>query len=271
MMQDADAAEDTSVLRSKRSATQYQILVEIADRQPAVNQQEIADAIDVTPQAVSDYLKGLIERGHVEKHGRGRYEITKEGVDWLISRTDSLRDLVEHVSTKVIGQVETETAIASTAIEEGQTVSLTMREGTLHAMVGDTGGAVAVAITDAESGRDVGITDVEGVVEYDLGAVTVISIPRVQNGGSDAVETVDITDLAATHDLIAAAGTEALVAARTAGIELDARFGTQHAVQEGAMRGLDVLLLATTDELSAHTDMLREGSISYEVVDTTTE
>ncbi|MFT4946514.1 MAG: putative transcriptional regulator, partial [Natronomonas sp.] len=30
------------VLRSKRAATRYQILVEIAERQPAVNQQEIA-------------------------------------------------------------------------------------------------------------------------------------------------------------------------------------------------------------------------------------
>lgn len=270
-MQDADTAEDTSVLQSKRSATQYQILVEIADRQPTVNQQEIADAIDVTPQAVSDYLKGLIEERHVEKHGRGRYEITKEGVDWLISQTDTLHDLVEHVSREVIGHVETETAIAATAIEEGQIVSLTMREGVLHAMAGDTGNATAVAITDAESGQDIGITSVEGVVEYDLGTVMVVSIPQVQNGGSDAVGTIDITDLAATHDLIAAAGTEALVAARTAGIELDARFGTQQAVQEGAMKGLDVLLLATTDELSAHIDMLREGSISYEVVDTTTE
>jgi putative transcriptional regulator len=271
MMQDADTAEDANVLQSKRSATQYQILVEIADQQPAVNQQEIADAINVTPQAVSDYLKGLIEAGYVEKHGRGRYEITKEGVDWLISQTDTLRDLVEHVSTEVIGQVETETAIAATAIEVGQTVSLTMREGVLRAMAGDTGSATAVAITDAESGQDVGITSVEGVVEYDLGAVTVVSVPQIQSGGSDAAGAIDLTDLAATHDLIAAAGTEALVAARTAGIELDARFGTQQAVQEGAIKGLDVLLLATADELSAHTDMLREGSISYEVVDTATE
>ena len=52
---------------------------------------------------MSDYLKGLVEEGYVETSGRGRYTVTNEGVDWLISQTDALRDLVEHVSTDVIG------------------------------------------------------------------------------------------------------------------------------------------------------------------------
>ena len=56
MPTDAADPEEAGVLRSKRTATRYQILVEIADRQPAVNQQEIADAIGVTAQAVSGYL-----------------------------------------------------------------------------------------------------------------------------------------------------------------------------------------------------------------------
>ena len=103
--------EEFGVLRSKRNATRYQILVEIAERQPAVNQQEIADAIGITPQAVSDYLQDLVEQDYVVKHGRGRYEVTKEGVDWLISQTDELRTFVEHVAEDVIGQVDVETAL----------------------------------------------------------------------------------------------------------------------------------------------------------------
>jgi putative transcriptional regulator len=55
--------------------------------------------------------------------------VTKEGVDWLITRTDALRELVEHVSTDVIGQVDVETAIATTRINAGQLVSLTMGRG----------------------------------------------------------------------------------------------------------------------------------------------
>jgi len=262
-----DAEADADVLRSKRNATRYQILVEIAERQPAVSQQEIADAIGVTSQAVSDYLQDLIEQDQVTKHGRGRYEVTKEGVDWLISRTDALRTFVQHVSEDVIGQVDVEAAVATTDVAEGETVSLTMRDGVLRAMMGDTDGATAVTITDAAAGEDVGVTNFDGVVDYDLGTVTVASIPRVQNGGSEAVSPAAIADLVDDHDLVACAGTEALVVARRADVEPEVRFGTVDAVEEAATKGLDVVLLATTNVVSPHTDTLREGNIAYEVVD----
>jgi len=255
------------VLRSKRNATRYQILVEIAERQPAVNQQEIADAIGITAQAVSDYLQDLVEQGYVNKHGRGRYEVTKEGVDWLISQTDDLREFVDHVSEDVIGQVETETAIASTAVSEGETVSLTMQDGVLRAMAGDTGGATAVAVTDADADEDVGITNVEGVVDYELGTVAIVSMPQVQDGGSRAVNGDRVRALAEEHDLVAVAGVEAIALAERTGLEPDIQFGSASAVREAAAKGLDVLLLAATDTLSKHTDSLREQNVSYEVVD----
>jgi len=257
------------VLDSKRTATRYQILVEIAERQPAVNQQEIADAIGITAQAVSDYLQDLIEQSYVRKHGRGRYEVTKEGVDWLITRTDDLRQFVEHVSEDVIGEVEVETAIASTDVQDGETVTVTMRDGALHAVAGDTGGATAVAVTDAVAGQDVGITDFEGVVDYELGTVTAVSIPQVNDGGSRAVDTDRVTGLASDHDLVAVAGTEGLATAKAAGLDPDIRFGSAVAVQEAATKGLDVLLLAVQDTLSRHTDKLRDRQVSYEVVDGT--
>jgi putative transcriptional regulator len=271
MAKNTEAAEEFGVLRSKRNATRYQILVEIAERQPAVNQQEIADAIGITAQAVSDYLRQLDEEGYVEKHGRGRYEVTKEGVDWLISQTDELRAFVQHVSEDVIGQVDVETAIATTAIEEGETVSLAMQDGVLRAIAGESGTATAVAVSDAEAGRDVGVTDFQGVLDYELGTVTVVSVPRVQNGGSRAVESEDLGGMAERHDLIAVSGVEALVAVRAVGLEPDIRFGTAAAVKEVAAKGLDVLLLATADALSTHTDNLREENISYKVVDAVEE
>jgi len=255
------------VLRSKRDATRYQILVEIAEHQPAVSQQEIADAIGITAQAVSDYLQGLTEEGYVDKRGRGRYQVTKEGVDWLITRTERLRTFVDHVAEDVVGQVDVETVIATTPVREGERVSLTMREGVLRATAGGTEGATAVAVTDADPGRDVGITNVQGIVDYELGTVTVVSLPRVVEGGSAAVDPDRVADLSGGHDVVATAGTEALVAADRAGVEPDLRFGTAPAVREAATKGLDVLLLATTDELSRHTDQLREDDVGYEVVE----
>ncbi len=197
----------SSVLRNKRDATRYQILVQIAERQPAVSQQEIADAIGITAQAVSDYLQGLVEEGYVEKGGRGRYEVSKEGVDWLISRTDELREFTSHVAEDVIGQVDIETAIATAGIEEGGSVTLSMGEGVLRATPGASGGATAVAVTSAEEGGDVGITDFEGVLDYELGEVTIVSIPKVIDGGSAVADPETLGGYAAGHDLVAAAGT----------------------------------------------------------------
>jgi putative transcriptional regulator len=265
MAENADG--DAGVLRSKRSATRYQILVGIAERQPAVSQREIADDIGITAQAVSDYLQDLTAEGYVSSSGRGRYEVTKEGVDWLITQTDALREFVTHVSEDVIGQVEIETAIATAPIGEGETVSLSMRDGVLRATPGAAGSTTAVAVTGAEAGRDVGITDFEGVLDYDLGRVIAVSIPRVQDGGSAAVDAATVTGHAANADLVVTAGTEAFAAALAADLDPDVRFGTPQAVGEAAVRGLDVLLLAVADELSTHLERLRDGNVNYEVVD----
>jgi putative transcriptional regulator len=267
MSQNVAPSRELHVLRSKRHATRYQILVEIAERQPAVNQQEIADVIGVSPQAVSDYLQDLVEKGHVTKQGRGRYEITKEGVDWLISETDDLQGFVEYVSEEVVGQVEIETALATADVREGDPVSLSMREGVLRATPGDTGSATAVAVTDAEPDQDVGVTDFEGLLEHRPGKVTVVSVPRVQEGGSEAVDPHAVESHVEGHALLATAGTEALAVARDLDREPDVRFGTHAAIEEAAAKGLDVVLLATVNQLSTHTDRLREGNISYKVVD----
>ncbi|MFW5903457.1 MAG: MarR family transcriptional regulator, partial [Halolamina sp.] len=94
------------VLENKRVATRYRILVEIADNQPAVSQGEIADAVGVTSQAVSEYIRELVEDGLVDKEGRSRYRVTKEGVDWLFRASADLGRFVDHVSEDVLGSVQ---------------------------------------------------------------------------------------------------------------------------------------------------------------------
>ncbi len=268
---------DLGVLRHKGEATRYRILVEIAERQPAVSQREIAEAIGITAQAVSEHLGDLADGGYVDREGRGRYRVTKEGVDWLISRTDELREYLDHVAGDVLGDVEVETALADGTIAEGDRVALSMREGVLHATVVDTdaddaldtddGGATAVAVTDADDGDDVGVAEFQGVVDYDLGTVTAVVVPSVREGGSGAIDHDTLASLAGDVDLVVATGTEALAAVRRIDREPDVRFGTVDAVSEAAMRGLDVLLVAVAGDLSAHTDGLRETAVSYEVVD----
>lgn len=252
------------VLDNKRDASKYRVLVEIADRQPAVSQGEVADELGVTSQAVSDYVRELVEAGYIEKQGRGRYEVTKEGVDWLITRTDSLSEFVSHVSEDVLGSVDIDAAVAAGTVSEGDEVGLTMRDGLLHA-VPEGGSATAVAVTDGTTGDVVGVTDFEGVVEYEPGTVTVLPIPVVTEGNPPSAEAIKTR--ATQHELLAVAGTEAYAATVSAGLDADLRFGTVTGVPQAALRGLDVLLVVSTDELSRHTTQLREKGIRYEVHD----
>jgi len=263
-MADSESGGPPDVLDSKRDATRYQVLVEIAARQPAVSQSEIADAIGVTSQAVSDYVRDLVQEGYADKQGRGRYEVTKEGVDWLISRTDDLETYLDRVSSDVLGSVEVDAAVATDDLSEGDEVGLVMRDGILHATLAG-GAATAVTVTGARAGGAVGVTDFEGVVDYETGAVTVLPVPTVTDAEPPAPETV--ADNLAPGGLLAVAGTEAYALVSRADLRPDLRFGTADGVTQAAIRGLDVLLVAVTDEVPRHATSLREANVPHTVLD----
>jgi putative transcriptional regulator len=67
-----------TILKNKRDVTRFQILVEIAAHQPAIRQQEVAAIMGVTPQAISEYIRELVDEDLLRAPGRGRYEVTRE-------------------------------------------------------------------------------------------------------------------------------------------------------------------------------------------------
>ncbi|WP_246987623.1 DUF7839 domain-containing protein [Halorientalis marina] len=251
------------VLETKRAATRFRILVEIADRQPAVSQGEIAEAVGVTSQAVSEYIRELVDEGLVEKEGRSRYRVTKEGVDWLFQAATDVRRYAEHVTEGVLGSVQEDAAIATEAIAEGDPVTLSLREGLLRATPGEEGSATGVATTDADADEVVGVTGFEGVIDLDPGHVRVIQVRPVRSGGVEAVD--EIADACADADLVTAAGVEAVVALRDAGITDHSYFAAGEVAADAANRGQQVVVVATTDEVGRITDALRDAGVAYEV------
>jgi putative transcriptional regulator len=142
-----------SILRSKREVSRLQILVEIAEHQPAVRQQEIAQKLGVTPQAVSEYIRELVDDGMVAAHGRGRYGVTREGIEWVLNHAEALESYARHIRRDIIQQVSTWTALAAEDLGEGDTVGVYMREGLLYASkeprsarVGDTDAGWKVSV-----------------------------------------------------------------------------------------------------------------------------
>jgi len=257
------------VLENKRAATRFRILVEIADRQPAVSQGEIADSVGVTSQAVSEYIRELVDDSLVEKEGRSRYRVTKEGVDWLLQEATDVQRFAEHVTDDILGSVQEDAAIATADIEEGETVTLSMRDGLFHAAPGEAGPATGVATTSAAEDEDVGVTGFEGIVDLDPGTVTVLQVPPVRSGGSRAVDGDALVDRCADADTVAAAGVEAVAALRRADVGADTAFAAGEVAADAASRGLDAVVVATADNVGRVTDALRDADVAYEVSDAT--
>ncbi|MFP8954505.1 MarR family transcriptional regulator [Natrialbaceae archaeon A-arb3/5] len=255
------------VLDNKRAATRFRILVQIAERQPAVSQGEIAEEVGVTSQAVSEYIRDLVDDGLVEKEGRSRYRVTREGVDWLFRAADDVRRFADHVTGDVLGAMSEDAAVATDNIEEDDTVSLFLEDGLLHAEPGSEGPATGIATTDAAAGTDVGVTSFEGVMELEPGSVTVLQVPPVRSGGSREVDTETVTEHCVDADLVLATGVEAVVACEVAEIDPAVTFAVGDAAADAAERGLSVTAVATTDAVGRVTDTLRDADVSYEVLE----
>ena len=252
------------VLDNKRTATRFRILVEIAERQPAVSQGEIADAVGVTSQAVSEYIRDLVEDDFVEKEGRSRYRVTNEGVDWLFSAATDVRRFADHVTDDVLGSVQEDAAIAVEPISEGQTVTLSIADGLLQARPGD-GEATGVATTDAGAGEVVGVTGFEGVIDLDPGEVSVLQVPSIRSGRPAEDRLAEIEAACVDADLVVAAGVEAVGALRTVGVEPATHFAAGEVAADAASRGLGVVVVAMADGVGRVTDALRDTGVSYEV------
>ncbi|MFB6131928.1 MAG: MarR family transcriptional regulator [Halanaeroarchaeum sp.] len=256
----------SEVLEDKRTATRFRILVEIADRQPAVSQGEIATAVGVTSQAVSEYIRDLTAEGFVEKEGRSRYRVTTEGVDWLLRTASDVRRFADRVTDDVLGGVDEDAAIATEDVDAGTEVTLRMKDGLLHATPGDEGPATGVATTDAAAGEDVGVSGFEGIIDFAPGSVTLYQVPPVRSGGSDAVDTDALAE-ACEDAFVLAEGVEAVVALRRAGVEPRSTFAAGDVAAAASQRGVHVVVVVTADEVGRVTDPLRDAGASFEVAD----
>lgn len=259
------------VLEDKRAATRFRILVEIVENQPAVSQGEVADAVGITSQAVSEYMQSLVEDGLVRKEGRSRYRVTTEGVDWILSEATEAQEYIEHVTDDILGGMKEDAAIAIEAIEEGDSVTLSVEDGLLHASPGKEGAATGIATTDASKGEEVGVTDFDGIIDLEPGDVTILQMPTIQSGGSRNINQPITKARCNDADLVAAAGVEPIVALRKVDVEADVIFGVGEVVADAARRGINGVIIATADTIGRVTDPLRNAGITYEVEDISVE
>ncbi|MEA2085914.1 MAG: winged helix-turn-helix transcriptional regulator [Chloroflexota bacterium] len=254
------------ILRNKNVATRFQILAEIAAGQPDIQQKDIARRLNITPQAVSNYIKRLLKEGLLTSAGRSQYRVSNEGVDWMLRHLKELQEYFEIVG-KAVSNIKVSAAIAGCNLSRGQTVGLVMREGLLFA-TGDPAVRVrGTAVSDAAEGDDVGITNIQGIISLEIGKVAILEVPGMQKGGSRNVDSGRLQRLIQGKTPVAVTGIEALVALKRTGIQPDCTYGAEEAVIEAASRGLSPVIVCVDEEVPTLIKRLEKANIRYRLSD----
>ncbi|MFA5396887.1 MAG: MarR family transcriptional regulator [Methanogenium sp.] len=254
------------MLKSKRETTRFQILVEIAANQPSVRQQEIATKMGVTPQAVSEYIREMVDDGFVNSDGRGRYNVTKTGVEWVTNTAETLEAYLKYVTSDVIKEVVVWTALAKEPLAKGDVVGVFMRGGLLYASKTEQP-SMGEVTNDAEPGEDVGVSKLSGIIALEEGTIRICKVPRIQRGGSRSVSPDRILDALEGIDYIGAVGIEAKVLLKNAGLTEDAFFGAREGVVEAAFHGINSAMVIVDEEFTGFLKRLESAGLSYEICD----
>lgn len=254
------------ILRNKNLATRFQILVEIANSGPNIQQQDVAKKLFLTPQAISDYTRQLVDEGLLISDGRSKYRLTSEGVNWVIKTLRELREYDTRIE-RAITNISVCAAVAADDLIEGQTVGLEMKDGLLFATADMNKGAKGIASAAARAGEDVGVFSIDGIVQLKVGKVTILKVPGIQRGGSRLVDMEQVKNEVSDKKLVAAIGIEAMVALKKLSIKHVYTYGVTGAAIEAAKTGLCPVIVCVDDEVPALTRKLGEENIDYELVD----
>ncbi|MGD9116881.1 MAG: winged helix-turn-helix transcriptional regulator [Dehalococcoidia bacterium] len=253
------------VLRNKNLTTKFQILVEIADRGPDIQQREIAAKLEITPQAVSDYIARLVRDNMLVAQGRSSYKVTNEGVNWVIK---ALRELSGYslFIQRALNNISVCAAIAGDDLEKNQAVSIKMKDGLLLALADGDGGATGVATSSARAGEDVGISNIKGIVPLDVGMVTIVKVPSVERGGSRKVNYKLVEKQVAASSPVTSLGLESGVVLRRLGAEFY-QYGAAGVAIESARSGLNPLVVCAENETPELITRLEKEKIRYQLID----
>ena len=142
-----------SILRSKREVSRLQILVEIAEHQPESVSRKLQKNW-VLPLRRFKYIRELVDEGKVSASGRGNYEVTKAGIEWVLENAESLESYARHIRRDIIQQVSVWTAIAAEDLKKEDQVGVYMKAGFLYAGKKPLA-ATGTVIADAKKDEDV--------------------------------------------------------------------------------------------------------------------
>lgn len=238
----------TEPLRDLRRNTELLILVRLLE-DPSAKMRDVASELDITVQAVSQYLSSMRKEGLVREQ-RGRLKPTRKGMQILQEHFATLKGEIDAILRRIM-VVDTCVAIAGKSIAKGDKVGLLMEDGMLMAYPGEKSNSRGVSLEAASVGDDVLIGKLEGIVDMKLGTLLVIETPSERDGGSKKA------DIDKARQQIDHLSPGLIVAGDLIGSALLAKstpeFFTIHAPIDSAMsaltRGVDVVFCGTRESV----------------------
>lgn len=185
----------------------------------------------------------------------GEYKLTQQGVEFLHK---NISELKEFLDTKIEGLdiINVCTALAAQNLKKGEAVNLSMQNGILYTTTKkppkSKSTSSGVILYDVKKGDDVAVVNLSGILEYEFGNLTILTLPSAQDGGTQRISLTKFKrylsktkpDRLAVYDLI---GYNLLA---KIGKRPEIEFSALPASIEATQKGFNVLLLTSTDTLS---------------------
>ncbi len=259
----------------KRGAlTHFQILSEISKQDPHLKQKDLANKLGITIQAVSENIKTLIEEEYItSKDGRSPYKITQKGIEKVKKDAISLRKYSDSVLETMNHFKTIWPAIAKENLKKDDMVGLFMENGVLYAHKKEEN-ATGIVINDTEKGMDAALSNLTGIIDVSIGDVTIINVPTINDGGSNASDLELIkkvyengTNSGKPIDKVACSGTVARAIINKLNLPLDIEYAAPNATANAARKGLNVLAICVGDMSKSFTRELESEKIKYNIID----
>jgi putative transcriptional regulator len=249
------------VLLSRKDTIKLLILSELV-MSGGCNQKDIAEKLNLTPQAISEYFKELIAEGLVRAVHKGYYEATDKGTDWLTKNLFDLHLFSEDLLKKIYSR--SLVAIAVGDIMEGNSVRYWFEDGLIYAKASEDSNGLA--LTSAKDGEDVLIKPIGDFRPPNRGEIIIVKVPDVCEGGSRKINVESLRNLikGRPRSIVVAVGVEALVSCRKAGVE-PIFFGAKDVCIEASHHGCGVIVVCTESLLNDLLRRLIEEDLKFEI------
>jgi len=250
-----------NVLLSRKDTIRFLILSELMI-DPGCNQRDIARKLKLTPQAISEHFKELINENYIKVVHKGYYEVTKKGEDWMSKNLVDLYLFSEQLLKKIYSK--TIVAIARGKISENDSVRYWFGDGYVFAEKSEKGNGIAM--TSADDGEDVLIKPTGSFEPPRKGEIIIVKVPDVSGGGSRKVDLKKFGELIKSRpmSIVVAIGVESLVACRKVRIE-PIFFGAKEACIQAAHHGSGVIVACTETMLNDLLRSLIDEGLEFEI------